>query len=341
MTIVINGSTGITDVDGSEVLSTTDYTTISGIVDRDNRIINGDFSVWQRGTSFTTGVYGADRWLTSGTGANISQSQQAFTLGDTLGVNSPTYFLRQATSGQTLSTQYAVTTQRIESVRSYAGETVTVLGWARRSSGAGNMSIDADQVFGTAGTPSPNVLGISQNTVTLTESWTPFAAVISLPSIADKTLGTNNNDYLGINFWISAGSVYDTRTNSLGLQTIDVDLWGIHIKRGIYTADVTNLYRQRDPGTELALCQRYYETGTSTLLATYSGSNFGGGISHVFYNTTKRSVPSVTAIRTGGVGGTGTFNVASTTPTSCAIWFNGQATTGSYMTYNYYADAEI
>ena len=259
MAIVINGSTGITDVDGGEVLSTADYDTISGVLDKDNRIINGDFGVWQRGTSFTTGVYGADRWLTSGTGANISQTRQSFTLGDTLGVNSPTYFLRAATSGQTLATQYAVTTQRIESVRSYAGQTITVLGWARRASGLGNMVVESAQHFGTGGSPSAAVISISPTTVALTTSWEPFAVVMNIPSIAGKTLGPNSNDYLALNFWISAGTDYIARAPGLGLQTIGVDLWGIHIKYGIHTADEVNLYRPRDATTELALCQRYYQ----------------------------------------------------------------------------------
>ena len=233
----------------------------AGTIEPDDRIINGDFGVWQRGVfSLSTFVYGADRWVNAVIGGSVVQSRQAFDIGDTIGVNSPTYFLRQIASGQTLATHYAATVQRIESVRSYAGQTITVLGWARRSSGAGNMSIDADQVFGTGGTPSGNVLGINQNTVALTASWVPFAAVMSIPSISGKTLGTNSDDYLGINFWISAGSSYNTRTNSLGFQTIGVDLWGIHIKRGIHTVDAVNLYRPRDPGTELLLCQRYCST---------------------------------------------------------------------------------
>jgi len=213
-----------------------------GVLDPENRIINGAFDHWQRGTSFTTAVYGADRWLNSLSGGAVTMSRQSFTVGDTLGNNSPTFFLRQSTSGQTLASHFALTQQRIEGVRAYAGQTITILGWARRSSGTGNMAIEMLQSFGTGGSPSADVTGTGQ-TVTLTSSWAAFAVTIAVPSITGKTLGSNGNDYLAANFWTSAGSNFNARTNSLGLQTIGVDLWGIHIKQGTHTTAAA------DPGT--------------------------------------------------------------------------------------------
>ena len=223
-----------------------------------DRIFNGDFGVWQRGTSFTTSVIGADRWINGVSGGTVTQSRQAFTLGDALGSTQPTYFLRQAVSGQTLAASVAQTVQRIEGVRSYAGQTITVLGWVKVTSGTANMAVEAEQMFGTGGSPSANVNGISPTKVALTTSWAPFAVVMAIPSVAGKTLGSGNNDYLALNFWTSAGSDYNSRTNSLGLQNISVDLWGIHIRVGTWTAADAALYRPRDPGTELALCQRYF-----------------------------------------------------------------------------------
>jgi len=51
-----------------------------------NRIINGNFDIWQRGTSFSVtaaNTYTADRWLVffDGTGATRTISQQSFTPG--------------------------------------------------------------------------------------------------------------------------------------------------------------------------------------------------------------------------------------------------------------------
>jgi len=172
----------------------------------ENCVINGSFAVWQRGTSQTSNGYGsADRWRNNISGGTVTMSRQSFTVGDTLGSNNPTYFLRQAVSGQTLASHQAVVQQKVEGVSSYAGQTITILGWARRSSGSGNMAIEATQNFGTGGSPSASVSGTGQ-TVTLGGSWATFAVTVSVPSITGKTLGTDGNSFLELNFWTSAGS---------------------------------------------------------------------------------------------------------------------------------------
>ena len=267
-------------------------------VNNENRIINGDFNIWQRGTTSTSAGYvAADRWSNGFVGGTVTQARQAFTLGDTLGTTQPTYFLRQTVSGQTLSTQYANTTQSIEGVRSYAGQTITVLGWVKVTSGTANMAVEAVQYFGTGGSPSASVTGISPTTVALTTSWVPFAVVMAIPSVAGKTLGSNGNDYLQLNFWTSAGSDFNARTNSLGLQTIGVDLWGIHIRQGTWTAADAALYRPRDPGTELALCQRYFQRlpiVTSGNAAFASGRSEGFASVTWLFATPMRAAPTIT-----------------------------------------------
>ena len=269
-----------------------------GAIDPENRIINGAFDFWQRGTSTTGGGYAtADRWGNAPSGGTVTQSRQAFTLGDTLGSNNPTYFLRTTVSGQTLSSSYAFPYQRIESVRSYAGQTITVLGWARRSSGTGNMAVEAEQVFGTGGSPSANVDSISVTTVTLTGSFAPFAVTMTIPSITGKTLGTNGNDSLSLNFWASAGSNFNGRTNSLGLQTIGVDLWGIHIKVGTHTTAATDLYKQPEMGPELVRCYRYYEqAGPSVrvVVSTCANTSTTSTQGVLFYKVIKRVAPTIT-----------------------------------------------
>ena len=281
-----------------------------GVLDPENRIINGAFDFWQRGTSFTTAVYGADRWLNGVSGGTVTMSRQAFSVGDTLGNNNPTYFARQTVSGQTLTSNLALIQQRFEGVRTYAGQTITVLGWAKRSSGSGNMAVEMAQTFGTGGSPSADVTGTGQ-TVTLTGSWAPFAVTFSVPSITGKTLGTNGNDYSNINFWTSAGSDFNARTNSLGLQTIGVDLWGIHIKQGTHTVAAADLYRQPELGPELARCQRYYQ-----LVDRGSGAATGA-------TTAIISVPLVVEMRTApATGQNGVLSVNDVTVNST------QSTTG-------------
>jgi hypothetical protein len=125
------------------------------------------------------------------------------------------------------------------------------------------MAVEIIQDFGTGGSPSSAVL-LAPQTVTLTTSFAPFALTFTVTSITGKTLGTNGNDFLAVNFWTSAGSDFNARTNSLGLQTIGVDLWGVHIKVGTHTTAATDLYKQPELGPELARCQRYYQLIAST-----------------------------------------------------------------------------
>ena len=271
---------------------------LNPLANREDKIINGDFGIWQRSVSSAgVGFVAADRWCNNLTGGTVTQSRQAFALGDTLGVTQPTYFLRQTVSGQTLATQYANTYHSIEGVRSYAGQTITVLGWARRSSGTGNMCVEGEQSFGTGGGGiSSPVTSISPTTVNLgvTGTWAPFAVVMAVPTVFGKTLGTDGNDRFLISFWTSAGSNWNARSNSLGLQTIGVDLWGIHIRQGTWTAAATADYRPRDPGTELALCQRYYEVINGQATGTaYAATSIDGAMS---FAVTKRAVPAMALV---------------------------------------------
>jgi hypothetical protein len=262
------GVTGSVSFDGSSNVNIT--TTITGgggssggsggnpFSSREDLIINGDFGIWQRGISFIQAGYTADRWRNSYYGGNSIHTQQKALPGDTLAGNNINYFLRHSISGQNGIENFAVTSQYIEGVRSYAGQTITVLGWARRSSGSGNMAIELTQIFGTGGMPSTRV-NISPVTISLTESFAPFAATFSVPSISGKTIGENRDDCLGVNFWMSSGSGTSSRTNSLGAQVIGVDLWGIHIRYGALTTAAASDYKPRDPNTELMLCKRYFQ----------------------------------------------------------------------------------
>jgi hypothetical protein len=338
-----------------------------GVLDPENRIINGAFDFWQRGTSYTLDEYGsADRWLQYRNGGTVTQSRQAFAAGDTLGSNNPTYFMRQTVSGQSTAGNFAFVGQRIESVRSYAGQTITVLGWARRSSGSGNMVVACGQGFGTGGSPSANV-DITPQTITLTSSWAPFAATFAVPSISGKTLGTNGNDNITVLFWTSAGSDYNASTNSLGIQTIGVDLWGIHIKQGTHTTSAVDLYRQPELGPELARCQRYYEKsyalttnpGTATAVGIkYSGGSAGGStttflVDGLSYKVTKRTTPAITVYDgSGNSGKVGreVFGVSTVTNNTAIVAEIGQNNAFVYspsgvsaggISYHWVADTEI
>lgn len=271
---------------------------------REDEIINGDFSVWQRGALSTgLGYVAADRWRNDFSGGTVTQRRFAMPLGVKIGSIMQKFYLRETIIGQSLVSNYAKLQQRIESVLSYEGQTITVLGWARRISGAGNMVVEGEQSFGTGGAPSDPVTAISPTTVNLTGSWAPFAVVMNVTSIFGKTLGINGDDFFSLNFWTSAGANFDTRSNTLGIQTIEVDFAGIHIRYGAWTVAATNDYRPRDPGTELLLCQRYYETGD---IGTDGGLGVKYGAAGAVtmlnsagsYKVTKRINPAVSLVGT-------------------------------------------
>jgi len=251
MSITLDGSTGITYPDAS--VQRTAF-----IGSWRNKIINGNFDHWQRGTSNTSidnGQYLADRWTNfrSGTTANISR--QAFTLGQTDVPGEPTYFQRTVTTSSAGAGNYFILYQPIESVRTLAGQTATLSFWTKADASK-NIAVEVVQGFGTGGSPSSSVIGIGVTTCALTTSWQKFTVTVNIPSISGKTLGSNNNDYLGLNFWFDAGSAYNSRTNSLGQQSGTFDIAQVQLEAG----PVATPFEVRPMGTELALCQRYYQS---------------------------------------------------------------------------------
>lgn len=230
-----------------------------------NAIINGDFRINQRGfTSNTTNAaYTFDRWAQYNSGGTVTTSTQTFTVGSPAapGFESANY-VRQVVSGQSTSGQYGSLLQPIEDVRTYAGATVTISFYARAGSGTPKIAIELQQKFGSGGSPSADVLTYV-NQVTLSTSWTRYSITTTIPSINGKTIGTTaNTSSLGLNFWTSAGSDFNSRTGSLGIQNNTFDFWGVQVERGT----IATPFEQRPIGTELALCQRYYETGKIRLI---------------------------------------------------------------------------
>lgn len=275
-----------------------------GFINPTNKIINGTFEIWQRGTSQTSNTYSsADRWRHSVSGGTSTQSRQDFVVGTKFGSNNPRHFLRLGVTGQSLTSDYSRTINAIEDVRTFAGETITILGWAKRNSGSGNTAISLSQQFGTGGSTSVAVNAPSQ--IALTTSWQPFAVTFDVPSITGKTLGTDANGFedhsLWVLLWASAGSDNSGPSASLGIQTIEVDYWGIHTLLGTHTTDAVNYYRAPDRGKEFNDCLRYYEHsyayGTYPGATTYVGANVdyfdttsaNEAQSTIFFTTAKRT----------------------------------------------------
>lgn len=344
MPIVFDGTTGLT-TPGITLGSTAVTASANQInssaedVNAENLIINGDFGIWQRGTTSTIVGYGAaDRWRQTYVGGTATQTQVPVSGGPALSGNNLVAWLRQTVSGQTLVSHFAATEQRIEDVRNYAGKTITILGWAKRNSGTGNMSVEVSQYFGTGGAPSATT-STGGTVVTLTTGFAPFAVTVTLSSLVAKTLGTDDNHSTIIRFWTSAGSDQSSPSGSLGLQTIAVDLWGIHIRVGTWAAADAALYRPRDPGTELALCQRYYQTGVLFMQGYSSGVNNLGMSSNLPVSMRTTPVVGLTASSNSGL--TSGPNAQALTSGSVGMNAVFGSGTGVFLFANYTADAEL
>jgi hypothetical protein len=231
-----------------------------------NKIINGNFGVWQRGTSFTTtsNTYTADRFSTSrdGTGT-VTTSQQTFTPGTApVSGYEGQYFLQMATTALGTST-YIQLQNRIEDVRTFAGQTVTVSFWMKLSSGTttGGL-VRLRQNFGSGG--SATVDG-AWTSYTPTSSWTRVTATMSVASVSGKTIGTSS--FLELDTVVGM-----TATNTM-------QFWGVQVEAG----SVATAF-QTATGTlqgELAACQRYYYRSTSSV-----GSQTATGVSGITNSTT-------------------------------------------------------
>jgi len=204
-----------------------------------NRIINGGMDIWQRGTSFSlpNNIYTADRWLVSRDGTPVAWtvSQQSYTAGQTL-TNSQ-YFLRSSvtTAGTTTIAEF---TQKIEDVRTFAGQTVTV-SFVAKADSARNVVVYFYQDFGTGG--SSGVL-ITSQTVAITSTLTRYSKTFSIPSISGKTIGTSSSLYAIIQQSVVTGAV--------------LEFGDVQIELGSTATTFS-----RAGGTiqgELAACQRYY-----------------------------------------------------------------------------------
>jgi hypothetical protein len=208
-----------------------------------NKILNSDYSIWQRGTTFTSSGYTADRWYMDVDTSSASTSRQTFTPGTApVAGYEGQYFLRftRGTGGSFANIQ-----QRIEDVRTFAGQTVTLSFWAKASA---TTTIEPYyiQIFGSGG--SGAVSASFGTSTTLTTSWVRYSYTVAIPSVSGKTIGTGS--YLNI-----------LTARITGGTNVDVDTWGVQIEAG----SVATAF-QTATGTiqgELAACQRYFAIVTS------------------------------------------------------------------------------
>jgi hypothetical protein len=191
---------------------------------RRNLIINGDFSIWQRGTSGVTGYassawkYAADRWkfYTRGN-TGVGSFTKSTTEIDGVSYDAA-YF--QLTTGNTAGAAFIA--QFIEGVAA-RGKDITFSFWYEHISGE---------------YPSLRIEGVGNNVLaTVVDGW--------------NTVTTKSNNTFGANgLYVGIGA---PSANPCSFKFTHAQL---------ELGKVATPFEHRSYGEELALCQRYYQVGT-------------------------------------------------------------------------------
>jgi hypothetical protein len=238
-----------------------------------NKIINGDFSVWQRGTSFTSpsfSAYLADRFRNNNydfAPTTYSFTQQTFTPGTApVAGYEGQFFARSTITTVGSNTQYDTFCQKVENVRTFAGQTATLSFWAKSDS-TRTQQIYVGQNFGSGGSSEVTVNAYGTNNFVTTTAWQRFTLTLSIPSISGKTIGTSSFLYEQIRQVSASGSV--------------LDLWGVQWEYGSVATPF-----QTATGTiqgELAACQRYYYQAKFVVTARYGVGSVNDATSAQLY----------------------------------------------------------
>lgn len=226
-----------------------------------NAIINGAFDIWQRGTSFNAipsyDNLTADRWRVYNgvVSSTATVSQQTFTPGTApVSGYEGTYFLRAALSGYTSGT-FDIS-QRIEDVRTFAGQTVTISFWAKAAATT-TLAFYLSQLMGTGGSGDSTV---SFTPISVTTSWVRYTATATVGSLAGSTIGSGS----------SLAAIFRLTSNA------SLDIWGVQVEAG----SVATPFKRNAPSiqAERATCQgfNYRVSADASTPYTYFGHATAG-----------------------------------------------------------------
>ena len=323
-----------------------------------NKIINGDFNVWQRGTTFTSPSYNqytADRWRNNNydvapTTYSISQvvfDYSASPAADKLPISgySGTYFYRSSLTTIGSNTAYDTCFQRIEGIP-FNNQAITISFWAKSDSSR-TQNLLAAQNFGSGGSSDYTVFYFQS--FTTTSSWQRFTFTGTMASIAGKTIGSTPFFYFGIRQASASGSI--------------LDVWGVQIEAGSVATPFTTA-----TGTvqgELAACQRYYQksylstqyagqASTGNTCLAYSATTVSSNANQTtyFFNNAMRTTPTITIYSPSTGTAARVYEGPAATDRTAVVerQSNSQgglyvsavvASVGNWLSYHYVAEAEL
>ncbi len=336
-----------------------------------NRIINGSMNIDQRnaGASVTqtgNGYFSLDRWYT------FSAQSSKFSLQQNAGSVTPPAGFTNYLGATSLSAYSVLAGDYFNVLQKVEGFNTADLSWGTASAASVTVSFWVrSSLTGTFG-------GSIQNSAQ-TRSY-PFSYTIStantweqktvtIPGDTTGTWLTTNGTGLAVIFNLGAGSTFSGTANAwatanytnptgavsvVGTSGATFYITGVQLEKG----STATSFDYRPYGTELALCQRYFETSLTvapvdnmTVAQTgYFGVADSSSVIYSIFAVQKRAIPTVNiyapAVTSplGKVrnGNTGTVTATGgATITASGIVFASGGTSGSYYQFGLAASAEL
>jgi hypothetical protein len=339
----------LTQVDQGLLSSNAQYTGFK------NRIINGAMVIDQRnaGASVTlsaANTYTLDRWQGVATQASkFSVQQNAASVTRPAGY---TYYLgaTSLSAYSVLAGDYFLTRQMVE------GFNFADMAWGTANAKTVTLSFQVySSLTGTFGGALNN--GAADRsypftyTISSANTWTQISV-----TIAGDTSGTwltTNGIGVHVHFGLGAGSTYSGTAGSwsgstyfsatgatsvVGTNAATFYITGVQLEKG----STATSFDYRPYGTELALCQRYYEIGG---LWFQSGGTPPSQGTSAYFSVSKRTTPTITFTNTAYNNGSGLFHYTPSisgynTLGSLAYYFVPSAN-GGFVTSNWSSSAEL
>ncbi|GEM_PF-5896319 len=261
-----------------------------GVVMGKNRVINGNFDVWQRGAGpFTVNGYTADCWyLGASAVSGPSLTQQAVVPGDPNFTDS-SYTCGLTSTGNTdAAAHYLTLEHRCENANTFNGRAVTVSFSVYNAGAAGRqIAIEFSQFFGTGG--SAVVQGIGAQKFTLAAGINRIQATVTLPSTSGKTSNVADSS-LRLTIWLSSGTNYAARNGALGAQSGQLYFGEVQFELGA----AKTRFELLPLALIWAQCQRFYEV-IPHFFTAYNTAGATLDVTLVFA-ARKRAAPSISWI---------------------------------------------
>lgn len=303
-------------------------TAATAVTSNRNAIINGDFKVWQRGTSFSAvgpGVYTADRW---------TNSYGAVTSNVTRETDVPSkdfsYSLKFAAPSTFSTTEYVLRTWlETQDVKQFVGKSVTLSFWIKSSKTSIKGRVAS--YLATGGQDNQSNFTVAANT------WTKITyTVTSFSNITAWTTADNANGcFVDVGF-----------ANSQSYTSSDYFMVaGIQLEAGTVATPFEFEHYQ----TTLAKCQRYFVARHGADNNSFFNVNSNNVAGSAFFPVIMRASPTVTIYATNTInsvsligGGTGTVGgIVSNSPNGFAA-LTGTGLTGiGGVQFNFQANAEL